>query len=189
MKKPRNKKPESVAPSAGLQEESPLLKCEDIQGVLFAYMSRELGDIQSVVIREHILKCSACRAEAAEIEATLALLHEPSGEGPTKVERLSDARRKRILRAVFHPVMDWIDVHHRGVSIVLTVVVLVVTLFMLRGVEVFKRVPLEEGIPIWRIFKSGDLPELVERERRRAAEEGTAPLEDEALPPAGGTHE
>ncbi len=152
-----------------------LLKCEDIQGVLFAYMSRELGDTQSAVVREHIRKCDGCRAEAAEIEATLALLHQ-DGEGKgVPHARLSDERRKRILRAVFHPVIDWVDVHHRAVSIVLAIIVLVVALFVMHDVELFRPAPLEERIPIWRMFKSGALPELVERERNRTAEE--APLQ------------
>jgi hypothetical protein len=50
------------------------LKCEEIQQVLFSYMSRELGETQSVLVREHIRKCAVCRAEAVEIEETLALL-------------------------------------------------------------------------------------------------------------------
>jgi hypothetical protein len=140
-----------------------LLKCEDIQSMLFAYMSRELGDVQSVVVREHIRKCESCRAEAAEIEATLALLHQTSNDDPAHAPRLTDERRERILRAVFHPVIDWVDMHHRLVSAVLAAVVLVAAFFFLRSCEVFKREPLEEGIPIWRMFKSGELPALVEK--------------------------
>jgi hypothetical protein len=146
-----------------------LLKCEDIQDLLFAYMSRELGDIQSSVVREHIRKCDACRAEASEIEATLAALHQSSGAGVLESVRLTDERRARILRAVFHPVIDWIDVHHRMVSLALALFVLVLAFVALWNFKPWKREPVEEGIPIWQMFKSGELPELVERERAKAA--------------------
>jgi len=141
--------------SEGLQsatEGQALLKCEDIQDLLLAYMSRELGESQSMFIREHIRKCDDCKAEAAEIEAMFALLRSDSAASAGKDARLTDDRRKRIIRAVFHPVIDWIDIHHRLVSIVLAVVVLVVVFLAVRDAAIFKREPLEEGIPIWRMF-------------------------------------
>lgn len=168
QKQPDAEEPQSGA-SASPGEKA--LKCEDIQELLLAYMSRELGDAQSLFVREHIRKCDCCRAEAAEIEATLALLRSGSGEDAGGA-RLTDERRERILRAVFHPVIDWIDVHHRLVSILLTMLVLVVAFMAVRRAEIFKYEPIEEGIPIWRMFKSGRLPELVEQERQRQAEEG-----------------
>jgi hypothetical protein len=162
------KKPEGAVPSPGEH----VLKCADIQEVLLAYMSRELGDAQSLLVREHIRACDTCRAEAAEIEATLSLLHQAADDDEGVDDRLTDERRKRILRAALHPVIDWIDMHHRLVSIVLAVLVLAAALIALRDFKIFNPEPLEEGIPIWRIFKSGGLPELVERERlRREAEE------------------
>jgi len=169
-KQPDAEGPRSAAASPPGEK---VLKCEDIQELLLAYMSRELGDAQSLFIREHIRKCDDCRAEAAEIETTLALLRRGSEED-SEGARLTDERRKRILRAVFHPVIDWIDVHHRLVSIVLAVLVLVVAFVAVRHVELFKYEPPEEGIPIWQIFKSGRLPELVEQERQRQADEDAA---------------
>ena len=145
-----------------------VLKCEDIQEVLLAYMSRELGDTQSVLVREHIRKCDVCRAEAVEVEATLAMLRRGSQSCDVGDARLTDDRRKRILRAVFHPVIDWIDIHHRLVSILLALLVLGAACVALRNFEIFRREPLGEGIPIWRMFKSGKLPELVEQERLRS---------------------
>lgn len=161
-----------------------LLNCEDIQAVLLAYMSRELGDTQSVLVREHIRKCEKCRAEAAEIEATLTFMHGSSGDGLAGDERLTDERRERILRAVLHPLVDWIDLHHRLVAIVLAVVVLATALFALRNFEIFKREPLEDGIPIWRIFKSGKLPELVEQARKLEAERREEEHQSVSLPEA-----
>ncbi len=161
---------EELQPAGEGAAEEKVLKCEDIQEVLLAYMSRELGDAQSILIREHIRKCDDCRSEAAEIETTLALLRRGSGDFLVGEARLTDERRKRILRAVFHPVIDWVDMHHRLVSILLALVVLVLGFLAVRDAEIFKREPLEEGIPIWRMFKSGALPELVEKERQRQAE-------------------
>ncbi len=145
------------------------LKCEEIQEVLFAYMSHELGDTQSVLVREHIRKCDSCRSEAVEIEETLSMLHQ-SYETHGHL-RLSDDRRKRILLAVFHPVINWIDLHHNLVSILLALIVLLGTIFALRNFEIFRNEPLEDGIPIWRYFKSGELPELVEQQLKEATGE------------------
>ncbi len=170
-----HKQPDAEGPRspAGASPGENVLKCDDIQELLLAYMSRELGDAQSLVVREHIRKCETCRAEAAEIEATFALLRRGS-EGGVEGPRLTDERRERILRAVFHPVIDWIDVHHRLVSIALAILVLVVAFLAVRHAEIWKYEPVGEGIPIWRMFKSGRLPELVEQERQRQADEDAA---------------
>ena len=149
---------------SGAPPPEPILTCEDYQGLLFAYMSRELGDTQSILVREHIRKCDRCRAEAAEIESTLALLKSASKTEASEASHLTDERRERILRAVFHPVMDWIGRHHKMVSVVLAIVALIVTFFLLWDFEIFRNEPMDEGIPIWRMFKSGDLPELLEKE-------------------------
>lgn len=141
------------------------LKCEEIQEVLFAYMSRELGETQSFLVHEHIRKCAACRAEAAEIEETLALLKQ-SDDDLEHDSRLSDDRRKRILRAVFHPVINWIDLHHKLVSIVLALAVLATVIYALRNFEIFKREKLDDGVPVWIIFEKG-LPGLEENGERR----------------------
>jgi anti-sigma factor RsiW len=85
--------------------------CRQIQSVLFDYMARELGDGQSLLVREHLRRCDACRREAAVMQETIDLLraHDP---GRHAVPRLSESRRRRLLRALLHPVMDWIIVHH-----------------------------------------------------------------------------
>lgn len=145
------------------------LKCDEIQAVLFAYMSHELGESQSVLVREHIRKCDSCRAEAAELKETLAMLNQ-SDVGHTRL-RLSDDRRKRIMLAVFHPVINWIDMHHKSVSIALAILVLIGTIFALRNFEIFRNEPLDDGIPIWRYFKSGELPKLVEQHMKEEKEE------------------
>ena len=154
------------------------LECKEIQEVLPAYMSRELGEAQSILIHEHLRKCETCRAEAAEIEETLALLK--SSNTPDYL-RLSDDRRKRILLAVFHPAINWIDLHHKLVSIVLAVIVLATAILTLRNFAIFRDEPLEDSIPIWRYFKTGELPELVEQQLKEASEDGGA--EDKSQKP------
>ncbi len=145
------------------------LKCKEIQEVLAAYMSRELGETQSILVREHIRKCNACRADAAEIKETLSMLNQSNNIDNQL--RLSADRRKRILLAVFHPIINWIDLHHKLVSIVLALVVLATTIIALRNFAIFLNDPLENGIPIWRYFKSGKLPELVEKRLKEASGE------------------
>jgi hypothetical protein len=102
---------------------------------------------------------------------TLALLK--SSNTPDYL-RLSDDRRKRILLAVFHPAINWIDLHHKLVSIALAVIVLATAILTLRNFEIFREEPLEDGIPIWRYFKTGELPELVEQQLKEASGHGVA---------------
>lgn len=150
-----------------------LLRCEDMQMLLFAYMTRELGDVQSRVVREHLRTCAACRKEAADIEETLAALRADAEEPSTEL-RLSDERRERLWRAVFHPVLDWIDRHHRLVAGAIALLTLLLVIFLLRHAAIWKRQQLDEGIPIWRMFRSGKLPELVEQvmEQQQGKQQG-----------------
>jgi predicted anti-sigma-YlaC factor YlaD len=159
MKSSPEKHNEDQHPDYGLDfvcGEKPL-KCEDIQPVLFAYMSRELGDTQSVLVREHIRRCPVCSAEAAEIEETLALLNDSAGISADS--RLSDDRRKRILLAVFHPVINWIDLHHRLVSILLALLVLAGVLLGLRHFAIFRPMNLGDSVPV-RIIHENGLPPM-----------------------------
>ena len=150
-----------------------LAVCEDVRSVLFEYMTHELGDARSVFVREHLRRCAACRAEAADIKATLAALH-AADDGAAPPARLSEDHRERLLRAVMHPVLDWIDRHHRLVAALVAVIVILSVLFTVRNAALFRVVEPEPGIPIWKIFRSGVLPELVERERQRARDAAAA---------------
>jgi len=151
-----------------------LLRCEDIQMLIFAYMARELGDVQSRVVREHLRTCEVCRQEAAEIEETLVALRAGADESGEKL-RLSDDRRERLWRAVFHPVRDWIDHHHRLVAGLTALLTLLLTIFLLRHAAIWKGQQLEEGIPIWRMFRSGTLPELVEQAQKKQQQQHPLP--------------
>lgn len=117
--------------------------CRQIQSVLFDYMARELGDGQSLLVREHLRHCDACRREAAAMQETVELLraHDP---GRLAAPRLSEGRRRRLLRALLHPVMDWIIVHHWLVAALAALLLLGGLLGLL---ALFGRQP--DFVPIW----------------------------------------
>ena len=96
-----------------------LVPCKDIQSVLFDYMSHELGDKQSWLVHEHLLHCEDCRREAASIKATLDLLR--SDTSVVIPEHLPNSIRRRLERAILHPVLDWIYEHRRLVAWIMAI--------------------------------------------------------------------
>ena len=105
-----------------------LVPCKDIQAVLFDYMSHELGDKQSWLVHEHLLHCEECRREAAAIQETIDILRrDASVEIP---EHLPDSMRRRLERAILHPVLDWIYEHRRLVAAVLAVGIIALLAFL-----------------------------------------------------------
>jgi len=98
------------------------MKCEEIQGVLFDFMTRELGESRSELVREHLRGCPVCTRSAAEIQETLTLLETDSRQQSQIPESLSDEHRKRVIRSITHPILDWIYRHHKLVSIVAAIV-------------------------------------------------------------------
>ena len=75
------------------------MKCEDIQALLTDYMTRELGESQSALVREHLRMCPVCQNAAREITEAFDLLHVARKVGAGRPDRLSDERRARIRRA------------------------------------------------------------------------------------------
>ena len=125
--------------------EQPITRCEDIQELLFDYMSRELGESRSALIREHLRKCPECQNVAAEIQTTLALLEGDSRETTNASARLSDERRKRLKWAVMHPILDWVYRQHMLVSLVVAIVVLAGTLVILATLKREPFLPVDRG--------------------------------------------
>ena len=125
-----------------------VMKCEDIQAVLFGYMNRELGEARSDLIREHLRKCPRCQAVAAEIQETLDMMRGPVDRPSEVPERLSDERRARIVRSFMHPVLDWIYVHHVLVSIAMTAIALVLLFCALRRVKAWRDGRLDPGVSV-----------------------------------------
>ncbi len=103
--------------------------CTDVQPLLLAYLSRELGPGRSDLVREHIHKCSRCQAEAASIQKTIGWLRASSRIPQTSL-RLSPQHRARIVWALSHPILDWVAAHHTFVSL-LTAGSLILTALLL----------------------------------------------------------
>jgi predicted anti-sigma-YlaC factor YlaD len=112
------------------EQEDRVMKCEDIQGVLFDYMTRELGESRSDLVREHLRRCPACSRVAAQIQETRNLLQQDAtGDLP---EHLSDEHRARIVRSIMHPALDWIFRHHVTFSLIMAAIVIITALCVLR---------------------------------------------------------
>lgn len=143
------------------------IRCEDLVELLLPYLTRELGEKQSRLVHDHLRTCEACRKEAARMEATAALLRrEFAGDGKSPALQLSAKRRARVRFVALHPVWDWVYIRHRWVSALCAVFLVVLVIWLLRAFALFQEPDLGERIPIWRMFRSGRLPELVEEARR-----------------------
>ena len=153
------------------------IPCEEIQGLLFGYMSRELGEGRSDLVREHIRKCADCQAAAADMQDTMSVLQGASEEEAGIPRRLSDDRRARIAFSFTHPVLDWMYQHHILVSAVMTLVVLVLLGLLLIQVRIWRSGPLDPGVPV-KIGPhgadgpaTGSVSEIIRREQESAAAE------------------
>lgn len=88
--------------------------CQQIREELTDYLLRELPVEQSWLIREHLRNCPECTAEAERISRTLDFMKTmTSGDD---AQTLPQSVRKRLARALLHPVLDWICIHHRLVA-------------------------------------------------------------------------
>ena len=138
--------------------------------LLFDYMTRELGESRSALVREHIRLCEKCRAESREIQATLDLLQEDSKAGKDIPDRLSDDRRKRIIRAFMHPVMNWLERHHVIVSIVIALIVIAIVMLIAPKIKVFKKANPDRGVPV-NVLPHGPPEKLEEIEKLKTDDE------------------
>lgn len=120
--------------------------CRDVQGVLFDYMTRELGPARSDVVREHVRRCEQCRAELAEMQKTLDVLT-LARKAPV-AERLSPDRRKRMSRAVAHPVIDWICTHNAIVGILAAAMAIIVAFLAMRWAMDVEPPDNSDAVPI-----------------------------------------
>lgn len=152
-----------------------LAACESIQGVLFDYLSRELGSARSEWVREHLRKCPDCKKAAADMQSAVDLLRKASREERGMATALSDDRRKRLRRALLHPVLDWMDRHHILASVCAALAALAVLLLLLRHVREAGDRPPEAGPTI---FYGGTLApgeEPVTNRLRPPAKEAATP--------------
>lgn len=105
-----NTESKSPPDPAEARQSSPI-PCEKIQELLFDYLSNELGDKQSWLVHEHLLGCRECSAEAARLEAAVEALK--ASRPPHIPEHLPPTMRRRLERAILHPVIDWMYCHRR----------------------------------------------------------------------------
>ncbi|MFU8781095.1 MAG: zf-HC2 domain-containing protein [Kiritimatiellia bacterium] len=161
-----------------------LIACEEIREQLSSYMLRELGEKQSRFVHEHLRLCEDCRREAARIEKAAALLRHEDGTGVVGAHAvLNEKRLARLRFTAMHPVFDWMYYRHRFVSGACAVFLVLLVIVLLRNFGLLRQQKVEDSIPIWRMFRSGRLPELVEDAARAHAEregrsDSTGPLEE-----------
>ncbi|NQU39989.1 MAG: zf-HC2 domain-containing protein [Lentisphaerae bacterium] len=124
------------------------LPCEEIQALMLDYMQHDLGEGRSDVVREHARRCPECRARLTELHATMGMLHHagfPQGPLP---EHLSEQHRARLTRALMHPILDWIYVHHILVSTLVAILLLLAMGIGLRSYKVWRANTIGPGIPV-----------------------------------------
>jgi len=124
------------------------ISCGEIQELLFDYITRELGEGRSVLVREHLRKCPECQRAAACMQSTFELLHAGSRDWEGLPSRLSDERRARIVFAFAHPVLDWAYRRHVLVSIIITVIALTLLTGVLYHVKTRRSLTDDPGIPV-----------------------------------------
>ena len=88
--------------------------CGKIRESLPGYIMRELPAEQAWLVREHLRNCPECAKEADNLARTLEFLATAAHDDVE--ETLRPSARKRLARAILHPVFDWICVHHRLVA-------------------------------------------------------------------------
>lgn len=130
-----------------VRTEKKKVECEDIQPLLFDYMSRELGEGRAAIVREHLRKCRSCQVLAKDMQATIDLLHKTSKAGTGSLEHLTESRRKKIIWAFTHPVISWI---YRNIFIfsIVGAVILIFTVWLFSKFLIERRFAPLQGEPI-----------------------------------------
>lgn len=110
------------------------LDCGKIREMLFEYMSHELGNPQSLLVREHLRHCEACSGAAQKIQRTIDLMrrHDPGESVPSVI---SPKRRRRLIWMMEHPLVANCLKHYKVTSLVVAVIVLIVTFLYLLTVR------------------------------------------------------
>jgi hypothetical protein len=123
------------------------LPCEEIQALMLDYMQHDLGEGRSDLVREHIRRCPVCHERIKELQRTIGILHDAPFVHGLLPERLSERHHSRLVRALMHPVLDWVYVHHILVSAFVALVVIATVFFGLRRYKVWKE-SIDPGIPV-----------------------------------------
>lgn len=108
-----------------------IIPCDEIQELLTAYMTKELGESQSALVREHLRKCAKCQAMARDIQSAFDLFAEDRNRERSEHVRLSDRHRARLRRAYMHPLYGWFELHHWLIAIILSILIFAAGLWIL----------------------------------------------------------
>lgn len=125
-------------------DENLIIKCDDIQALLFEYAERELGDSRSALVREHLRQCPKCQDCFTETMNTIAALQNATTPDHQLPDKLSDEHYAHVIRAITHPILNWMFDHHVLISIITAIIVLILTLFALRTVKIWKLEKMED---------------------------------------------
>lgn len=131
------------------------LPCEDIQALMLEYMHRDLGEGRADLIREHARRCPTCHERMVELHQTFGILHDAPFTHGAMPEHLSARRHSRLVRALMHPMLDWVYVHHILVSALVAAMVLASIIFGLRRYRIWRQTT-DPGIPV--VIGNGELP-------------------------------
>jgi len=124
-----------------------MMPCDDIQALLFDYMTHELGGKRAELVREHLRKCEACQEASAEIHRTMEVLRKARTVHKTEVFKLSQKSQSRIRWAIVHPVLDWIYRHHILVAFCVAAAVVTSVLVYLLSAQLWMEMP-EHTYPV-----------------------------------------
>lgn len=91
------------------------IACEQIQELLFDYLTHDLGKSRAEMVHTHLMHCETCRTEATELHNTVKLLQQTPTPSPTTLAR---KRRRALMRAAFHPILHWMTKHHLLIAII-----------------------------------------------------------------------
>lgn len=128
----------ATEPTRGRPPEKPEVAhpvaCEKIREMLFDYQSRELGDSQSLLVREHLRHCEACSNAAAKLQQTIDLMkrHDPAASVPTEI---SPKRRRRLIWLMEHPLVATCLKHYKRTSLVVALIVLILVFLYLLTIQ------------------------------------------------------
>lgn len=117
-----NRNPEKRSKQSGAKHP---IDCLRIQPLLFDYLSHELGERESLCVREHLRHCVVCTAEAAELQQTFVMIKR-NDPGILAPSALTGKRRRRLLWLMHHPFVSRCLGHPRLTAFVVAVVVLAV---------------------------------------------------------------
>ena len=90
--------------------------CRLIRESLLEYLTGELSAEKAWLVGEHLRHCPECSDEAARLARTLDFMRSATAARGVETA-LPQSARRRFARAIMHPVIDWICVHHRLVAL------------------------------------------------------------------------